>query len=532
MKVRIIFSLFLVVFCLTPSLSFASTNTNEVILPQTEFFAEGAVSPVIEERSIYLPSREDKKDLYDTPSIKSVDILEREAKKEISQDVRSKLISLFSYGLNDILNFSIIGLSQIPVDTLSVSTVIKYDRFKRPDIVFYGQEQRTLRNTLKESDLASVSVGLSSSSVFWNTIFEFSEEFKGLWNNQSYLDEKDRDVLLNSKLRYRIDKESTLNLSLGLNHYYANLRDRSFNSLHTSLNDFFFGLGYKFGVEDYNFFGIDLGVGAGVFKLTYENELKSGVYGDLSISFSIPIYENRWFVGLYAGVVPDTFFPIEWYSRLGVIHKFSDTFSIKLSVFKDYDRFTSSSLSKGLNILTSVPRGDSYIGVELSPRVFFLGNNSLSLFVGLSYYLNKYYDRLQADSYVIDYTNATALYSKLNLDIISLDWLNFGGVYRLLFFFPSIPYISQHSVELNTKVILGSFNFLVGVFGETSRLVEFNGSELHPYLGLSFEIEWEVIKNFSILLKFQNVLNNLVEIRKDSVVLEPFYFQGGVKIKL
>lgn len=532
MKVRIIFSLFLVVFYLIPSLSFASTNTNEVILPQTEFFVEGAVSPVVEERNVYLPSKEGKKDLYDTPSIKSVDILEKEAKKEMTQDVRSKIISLFSYGLNDILNFSIIGLSQIPVDILSVSTVIKYDRLKRPDVVFYGQDQRTLRNTLKESDLASVSVGLSSPSVFWNTVLEFSEEFKGLWNNQSYLDERNRDVLLNSKLRYRIDRESTLNVLLDLNHYYANLRERSFNSLYTSLNDFFLGVGYKFGVEDYNFFGIDLGVGASVFKLTYENELKSGVYGDLSVSFSIPIYENRWFVGLSAGVVPDTFFPMEWYSSLGVIHKFSDAFSIKLSVFKDYDRFTSSDVSKGLNLLNSIPKGDSYIGVGINPRVFFLGNNSFSLFVGLSYYLSMYYDRLQNNAYVVDYTNATALYSKLNLDIISLDWLNFGSMYRLLFFFPRIPYVSQHSVELNTKIVLDSFNFLVGVFGETSRLVEFDEAELHPYLGLSFEIEWEVIKNFSILLKFQNVLNNLIEIRKDSVILEPFYFQGGVKVKL
>lgn len=178
----------------------------------------------MEKRDVILPSKEDKKDLYDIPSIRSFDVLEKEVKKGLSEDIRSRIISLFSYGLGDILNFSLIGLSQIPVDSVSVGTVIKYNRFKRPDVRLYFPEESILKNTFRDVDIANVSIGVSSYYVFWNTVFEFNEENRGLWKNLSYLDERNRNVVLDSSFRYKVDKDSVFSSKLKIDHFFSRLR--------------------------------------------------------------------------------------------------------------------------------------------------------------------------------------------------------------------------------------------------------------------------------------------------------------------
>lgn len=524
-----------VILLLISGYAFGETDktNNDVILPQTEFFVEGASSPVMEKREVIVPSYEDKKQIYETPTIKSVDILEKEAKKELSEEIKSKIISLFSYGINDILNFSLIGLSQIPVDSVSISTVIKYDRFKRPDVVSRYDEYTVLKNTFKDVDLVNLSVGVSSAYVFWNTVFEFSEELKGLWNNSIYLDEKDRVAYLDSKLRYRIDKDSTLNTDLFLSHWHNAIRDKLFSYYYTSLNDFSIRIGYKYGIEDFNFFSMNLGIGSEVVKFTDKPDLESMVYGDISFSFMFPFYGNSWFLGLNVGIVPNTFFPMEWYSKLHLGYKLNDYLVTFLLVFKDYDRFDYRFLNRSLNFLYSLPSGDSYIGVELNPRLFFLGNSSINVYVGYSYYLSKVYDKYQNDIYILDTTNAVVVYSKVGIDVISISWLNLSGSYRFSLFIPSLPYISTHSVEATAKITFGSFSFSLGITGETARITKFDeNSTIPPYLGVSSELEWEIVKNLAILLKVDNALNNLIEVRKDSIIYEPFYVLGGLKVKL
>ncbi|MEN2997631.1 MAG: hypothetical protein ABDH28_01115 [Brevinematia bacterium] len=508
------------------------TNTNGVVLPQTEFFVEGATPPVIEKRDIVVPSREDRRDLYEAPSIKSVELLEKEAKKELSEGIRSKIISLFSYGINDILSFSIIGLSQIPVDPISLSTVIKYNRFKRPDVVFYYNVPTILRNTSKDTDLASVSVSISSSYIFWSTVVEFFEEFRGLWNNPTYLDEKNRNISFDSELRYKIDRDSNLDARIVLDHHYDVVRRRDFLSLHTSVNDLLLAVGYRYGLERFNFFGVDFEIGAKVLEFTDREEIVSGVNGKVSFSFAFPIYANTWFLGTEGGIIPDTFLPMEWVLRLDLGYKPGENFIVYFSVFKDYEKFGSKFLSRGLNLVNRVLPGDSVMGVELSSKLFFWGNNSFSLSGGYSYYLTKVYDRYEGDIYFVEVTNASEVYSKVEVDVISLDWLNFEGIYVFSLFVPFLPYTSLHSLEANAKLLLGNFSFSLGMVGETAKRSEFGQEDIAPYLGVSVELEWEVVKNVSFILKVENALNNLIVMRKDSIISEPFCALGCVKVKL
>lgn len=506
--------------------------TNDVVLPETKFFVEGAISPVMEKRDVILPSKEDKKDLYDIPSIRSFDVLEKEVKKGLSEDIRSRIISLFSYGLGDILNFSLIGLSQIPVDSVSVGTVIKYNRFKRPDVRLYFPEESILNNTFRDVDIANVSIGVSSYYVFWNTVFEFNEENRGLWKNLSYLDERNRNVVLDSSFRYKVDKDSIFSSRLKIDHFVSRLRSVGFNQYYTSVNDLFLGLGYRYGVDEFNFFAIDLGIGGNFSKLTFDEEYVSGVYGDLSFSFMFPIYGNKWFFGVNAGIIPNSSFPMEWVSRLSIGYKVEDTLFVFLSIFKEFDKFDSSYFSRGLNVLDKLIEGDSYFGVELNPKLFFFGNNLLNIFVGGTYYLSKVYDRYVSGAYVYDITNVVGIYSKITIDFISVDWFNLGGSYRFLLFIPELPYVSLHSVELSSKFIFSWFSFSFGMVGESEKIDNINGEKLYPYLNVYLEVEAEIIKNFSLLFKVDNVLNNLIEIRKDSIVSESFYVLGGVKVKL
>lgn len=305
-----------------------------------------------------------------------------------------------------------------------------------------------------------------------------------------------------------------------------------FNQYYTSVNDLFLGLGYKYGVDEFNFFAIDLGIGGNFSKLTFDEEYVSGVYGDLSFSFMFPIYGNKWFFGVNAGIIPNSSFPMEWVSRLSIGYKVEDTLFVFLSIFKEFDKFDSSYFSRGLNVLDKVIEGDSYFGVELNPKLFFFGNNLLNIFVGGTYYLSKVYDRYVSGAYTYDITNVVGIYSKITIDFISVDWFNLGGSYRFLLFIPELPYVSLHSVELSSKFIFSWFSFSFGMVGESEKIDNINGEKLYPYLNVYLEVEAEIIKNFSLLFKVDNVLNNLIEIRKDSIVSESFYVLGGVKVKL
>ena len=508
-------------------------DTNEVILPQTEFFTEGAVSPVFEKRDVNVPSKEQKKSVYEYRSIKDFKMLEEEAQREFSREIRSKILSFFSYGMNDILNFSVVGFSQVPVENIGVSAVVKFSRFKRSDVVFYYDVPVFYLNTFRDLDLAGVSVGVSSSYVFWNVVFDFYEEFRGLWNNSNYVDEKSRTVSFDSKLRYRIDKDSSFNFVLNLNHYFGNIRNKSFYSYQTSFNDFYLNLGYVYGIEGFNFFSMGVGLGANVVGFTDVKTFSNGVYGDVSFSFMFPVYANTWLFGLDVGIVPDTFLPMEWFSKVSLGYKFSDSFITFLSIFKDYTRFNVNFLNNGLNFMYSLPLGDSVVGVELNSKLFFLGNSLLNLFLGYSYYLNKVFDDYLGGVYVLNSTNnVNALYSKVILDVISFDWFNFEGKYVFSLFLPMIPYVSIHSVGVSSKFLFGSFTLSLGASGESVKSSKFGNEDILPYLIVYLEIEWEVIKNISITLKADNVLNNLIEVRKDSVISEPFYISGGLKVKL
>ncbi|MFN4245662.1 MAG: hypothetical protein ACK4F9_05895 [Brevinematia bacterium] len=507
-------------------------DTNEVILPQTEFFTEGATSPIIEERDNTLLFKEQKKSIYESHSIRDFKSLEEEAKKEFLQETKSKILSFFSYGINDILNFSVIGFNQISAENFNISTVIKFNRFKRPDIVFYQNVAIPYTNTFKDVDLASVSVGISSSYTFWNTIFNFYEEFRGLWSNSSYLDEKNRAVSIDSKLRYQIDKDSSIKSHLNLNHYFDNIRNRSLYNHYTSFNDFSISLDYIYGIENFNFFNMSVGIGANAIGFTDTGNLSSGIYGNVSFSFMFPLYGNTWSFGMKVGIVPDTFLPMEWFSKISLGYKLNDNIATFISIFKEYTRFDMNFLSSGLNFLHYLPLGDSSLGIELNPKIFFLGNNSLNLFVGYSYYLNKVFDSYTNNIHIIGSTNTSVVYSRVLLDIISIDWLNFEASYTFSLFLPTIPYAPIHSIILSSKFLLGSFNISFGVSGESAKESNFETKDILPYLIVYIETEWEIIKNLSINLKVDNALNNLVEIRKDSIIYEPFYASLGLKVKL
>lgn len=519
----------LFLFC---GVGYSVTNTNGVILPQTEFFVEGAVSPVIEERNVSVPTRGERKELYEAPTIRSVDILEAEARKEFSNEVRSRIVSLFSYGMNDILNFSLIGLSQIPVDSASISTVIKYTRSKRPDVVFQHVYPVTMKNTLRDTDLANVSVGFSSPSVSWNTVFDFSDDSRGLWNNPTYLDEKIRDVSFVSEFKYRLDRDSLLSVNFEADHCSTTLRSREFLSYYTAFNDLFLEVGYKYGVEEFNFFGVNLGVGAQILKFTYAQEFSSGVYGDVSFSLMFPVYANTWFFGVEAGIIPDTFLPMEWNSRVSVGYKPSDSVFILLSVFREYARFDPSFLGRGVSSIFGVSPGDSSLGVELNQKLFFLGNSSVNTFVGYCYYFSKVFDKYENGTYVPGITNVNVVFAKVLFDIVSFEWFSLGGSYRFSFFAPSIPYVSMHSIEGIAKIDVNSFSFSLGFTGESPKGSTFGSEDIAPYMIVFAELEWEVVKNISVIVKADNILNNIVEVRKDSVVLDSFHLLGGLKVKL
>lgn len=530
MKVRF---LLLFVFIFFVSSSFAEENeTNKVILPETKFFVEGATSPVLEERDISLPSRESKKDIYENPSIKGIGDLEKEARKEFSKETKSKIISLFSYGLNDILNFSIIGLSQIPIDTSSLSTVISVVRFKRPDVVFYYDRPTTFRNTFKDTDFANVSLGFSSQTIFWNTSASFSEDFKGLWNNPHYLDEKDRNVKLESSFRYRIDKDSYLTSKFHIDHFHTTIRNSSFSTFESTFNEFFLNLGYIYGIEDYNSFGFDLGLGANLEKFIQTNTYFGSVFGNISITITFPLFQGNWLLKSRIGIVPITSKPMEFFANLGVSYKIYDNLIISLSLLKDYTKFSSDFLTRGLNVLEFSPNGDSSIGAEFGSKLFLLGNNNVNLSIGYAYYLSKIYDRYNLGLYTIDITNANSIYSRVVIDIISIDWINFSGTYKFFLFYPSLPYVPLHYIDLSLKLIFCGFNLTLTSFGEYTRGSTIGSYDIIPYLGVSFEIEWEIIKNLSLILKGENLLNNIIEVRKNSIISEPLYILGGLKVKL
>ncbi|MGC8869956.1 MAG: hypothetical protein ACP5PT_02535 [Brevinematia bacterium] len=530
MLIRFLVFGFLICFA---NVVFAEENkTNEVVLPQTQFFVEGAASPVLEERDFSLPPKEEKKDTYESPSVKGIGNLEKEARKEISKENRSKIISLFSYGMNDILNFSMIGLSEINLDSSSLNTVIGFVRFKRPDLVFYYDVPSVFKNTFKDNDFANVSLGFSSSNLFWNTVISFSEDFKGLWKNTLYLDEKDRNVKLESTFKYTVDKDSTLKSSLHIDHFYTTIRDFSFNSIESVFSEFFLSLGYIYGIEDYNSFGFDLGLGGDLSKFIKTNDYSGLVFGDISFFTYFPLFKGEWFFRGKLGFLPDTSRPMEFLLNFDVEYKPNDNIILKWSLFKDYSRFGSDYLTRGLNVLEFLPYGDSSLGFQFSSKLFFLGSSSLNILGGYSYYFSKVYDRYASSLYVLDTTNSHSIYSKLVIDVISIDWLDFSSTYKFSFFYPSLPYIPLHYIDFSLKLVLGGFNVTLSSFGEYLRGSIVGVEDLYPYLGLSIELEWEIVRNLLLILKGENLLNNIIEVRKDSIISEPFYVLGGLKVKL
>ena len=56
--------------------------------------------------------------------------------------------------------------------------------------------------------------------------------------------------------------------------------------------------------------------------------------------------------------------------------------------------------------------------------------------------------------------------------------------------------------------------------------------DIPPYAIVSLDSEYEVVKNVSLSLNCRNLLNNIAEFRKGSVISEGIYVSLGIKVKL
>jgi outer membrane receptor protein involved in Fe transport len=136
-------------------------------------------------------------------------------------------------------------------------------------------------------------------------------------------------------------------------------------------------------------------------------------------------------------------------------------------------------------------------------------------------------------SYVMDVTNVSLFYSKVYFDVISLDWFSLGVTYNFNLNFPVIiPYVPLHSLDGVLKFGFGGFYLALSLLGEyliSSDGVDF---DIPPYAIVSIDSEYEIIKGISLSLNCRNLLNNIAEFRKGSVISEGVYVSLGIKVKL
>jgi len=524
--------LYVLTFTLAVSLSYSQTlETNEVILPETNFTVQGVSPYEVTDRNVIFETSEGKSTIKEIPSLKG-GVFELEKEVKTKGEAKSKIISSFSYGIGDIIDLSLVGMSEIPSESYSVSTLIKYSRFKRPDILHYPTEgNEILKNTFRDIDLGSFTINHFTKSTFLTIDGQFFEDFKGLWKNPYFSDERDRNVNINGIFKYTIDKDSKLTSALKVDHTYVSLRSNTLDKVSYSFNDFFANLGYQYGSDEYNFFKFELGLGANLISKT--NSL-IGMYGDISASLAFPLYMNSFFFVSSLSLIPDYFFPFDFSLNLGGVYKFSQDVSLYLDLRKGISRLSGEELIKGITFVDSNVR-DSFLGTETGVKVFIGKGDSVKLAVGYDYYLSKYYSRPIFDSfsYVMDITNVSLFYSRVYVDIISLDWFNLGVTYNFNLNFPIIiPYVPLHSLDGVLKFSFGGFYLSLSLSGEYLISSDGVNFDIPPYAIVSLDSEYEIVKNISLSLNCRNLLNNIAEFRKDSVISEGIYASLGIKVKL
>jgi len=524
--------LLLFLFWLLPLFAYSEiVETNEVILPETKFTVQGVLPYEVTDRNVILETYEGKSTIKEIPSLKG-GVFELEKEVKTKGEAKSKIISSFSYGIGDIIDLSLVGMSEIPSESYSVSTLIKYSRFKRPDVIYYSsQGNEVLKNTFRDIDLGSFTINHFTKSTFLTVDGQFFEDFKGLWKNPYFSDERDRNVIVNSAFKYTIDRDSKLTSILKVDHTYISLRSNTFDKFSYSFNDFFANLGYQYGSDEYNFFKFELGLGARLIDKT--NSLLS-MYGDISASLAFPLYMNSFFLVSSLSLIPDYSFPFDFSLSLGGVYKFSQDVLFFLDLRKGISDLKGEELMKGVTFIDSNVR-NSFLGTEAGVKVFIGKGDSLKLAVGYNYYLSKYYSKpmFNSFSYVMDVTNVSLLYSKVYFDVISLDWFSLGVTYNFNLNFPVIiPYVPLHSLDGVLKFSFGGFYLSLSLSGE--YLVSSDGVDfdIPPYAIVSIDSEYEIIKGISLSLNCRNLLNNIAEFRKGSVISEGVYVSLGIKVKL
>ncbi len=509
----------------------SEVETNEVILPQTQFVVEktNVLEDLSRDTKIDIPSQKKEFD-KDAPSIKTVEKLEKDVK--LAKDSQYSIVSSFTYGMNDFLEFAIVALNQTVREKHSVSFSVKYDRLKRSFVTLYSRLfdiYEVLPNSRRESDIFNFEVNYSSENILLSTGFEFFEDFKSLLSNPSFLDESYRRIFVEGNLKYKLDPESKFLLSINLRHSYNKIRDINYSETYNTFNMFSGDIRYEYGIEDLNFLNFGVLFGYSPFSSFSSNSYD--IYGKIYSKVLFPIYQSEWFLGMEGSIQPSyTGFDFSLYAR--IINKFSENANFEVFLGKGYDNFDGNILSRGLIVLNAIPVSDSYIDL-VSIFKFFLSGNIFATGVKYSYFFRKIIEVNLSNSYGIESRELSSVNVFASFDIVSLEWITLSARYDFRFYSIPVIYSPVHEINLSSKFKYYLLSFGLdakgGMFERSKNDQEF---DLPPYLILDANVGLDITDNISLIVGGVNLLNNLYFERKYYILRDPFYLYGSIRVKI